>query len=158
MNKILRNIFLVAVAALYIFSTMGYGVHKCSSEGTASLILLCGVVPCESAHSGSAHSGTHSDTHLDTDSHECGCCHNDDCGNSHDKDCCSTNVYKVSHDQAAAETDIDIAPLASDVSSLMADMYKILSATGQSVCNPSDWDVRDCVYEASLAVLCTFLV
>ena len=155
MKNILRNIFLVAVAALYIFSTMGYGVHKCSSEGTASLILLCGGVPCESAHSGT-HSDSHS--HSDADGHECSCCHNDDSDNSHGNDCCSTNVYKVSHDQTAAESDIDVAPLASDVSAFMAEIYKTLSATGQYMCNPSDLDARDCVCQASLAVLCSFRV
>ena len=153
MKNILRNIFLVAVAALYFFSTMGYGVHKCSSEGTASLILLCGGVPCESAHS-----NTHSDSHSDADGHECGCCHKDDCSNSHSKECCSTNVYKVSDDQTVAETDIDVAPVASDLYLPMVEVYKILSASQQNVSSCFNLAARDCVPQASLAVLCSLRV
>lgn len=153
MKNIFRNIFLVAVAALYFFSTMGYGVHKCSSEGTASLILLCGGVPCESAHSDS-----HSDSHSDADGHECGCCHKDECGNSHSKECCSTNVYKVSDDQTAAETNIDVAPVASDLCFPMAEVYKILSASQQNVSSCFNLAARDCVPQASLAVLCSLRV
>lgn len=50
MRSIMRNMAFMAVALLYIVSTMGYGVHKCSTDGTASLILLFGEAPCNHDH------------------------------------------------------------------------------------------------------------
>lgn len=50
MKKALLKILSCVVAILYIFSCMGYGVHKCSCSGVSNLILLFGESPCEYIH------------------------------------------------------------------------------------------------------------
>ena len=101
----MRDILFIMVATLYVVSTMGYGVHKCNAEGTASLILLFGETPCEYVHSHTDSNGnTYTHAHL-PDSHSCshGCTHHNDDqqheeGHSHE-DCCSTSVYVLTQDQ-----------------------------------------------------------
>lgn len=125
-KSLVRNIFFVAVMVLYVVSTMGYGVHKCATNGTASLILLFGESPCEYVHS-------HVDEHGNTYTHshapgkhdqECshghhvgcgsahgGCCGSHNSGEHHEEGypghdhelehdgCCSTDVYVLTQDQ-----------------------------------------------------------
>ena len=106
MKQIMRDMLFIMVATLYVVSTMGYGVHKCNAEGTASLILLFGETPCEYVHSHTDSNGnTYTHSHF-PDSHNCshGCAHNHDGqphhGEEHShEDCCSTNVYVLTHDQ-----------------------------------------------------------
>ena len=156
MKNIVRNILFIAVAALYIFCTMGFGVHKCSSEGTASLILLCGSVPCESVHS---HESSSLHNHEESECcHKEECCHTDEFGHSHSNDCCSTNVYIVSYDQTASEYDIDINPQVVDLCCFTADIQKIISVSRIAGDSYFYQHPRDCVSQASQAVLCTFIV
>ena len=95
----------IMVAILYVVSTMGYGVHKCNAEGTASLILLFGETPCEYLHSHTDSNGnTYTHAHHPsghTCSHGCSHHHNDEqhTGEHSHEDCCSTSVYVLTHDQ-----------------------------------------------------------
>ena len=91
MKSFVRNILFIAVALLYIVSTMGYGVHKCASDGTASLILLFGETPCEWVHSHIDDEGN-CYTHAHNPAEHHGCCHHGE-EQEHDDDCCSTSVY-----------------------------------------------------------------
>ena len=84
---------------------MGYGVHKCNAEGTASLILLFGEAPCEYVHSHTDSNGnTYTHAHH-PGNHSCshGCTHHPDDQHHTDEhnheDCCSTSVYVLTHDQ-----------------------------------------------------------
>ena len=95
----------IMVAILYVVSTMGYGVHKCDAEGTASLILLFGETPCEYVHSHTDSNGnTYTHAHHPS-GHSCsqGCTHHPDDQHHADEhnheDCCSTSVYVLTHDQ-----------------------------------------------------------
>lgn len=126
MRRIFLHIVSVAVALFYLLSTMGYGVHICSYDGTKSLLLCFGESPCEYLHahidengkvythshtltteeiaSGYEH-GTHScgeepcvDCNGDGSSH-CGCCGK----HEHDDGCCKTIVFVLSHDQLNSE-------------------------------------------------------
>ena len=124
-KQIMRDILFIMVAILYVVSTMGYGVHKCNAEGSASLILLFGETPCEYVHSHTdsngntythshpphSHSCSHGCTHL-PDSNSCshGCTHHHNDAEHHHggehhaqehshEDCCSTSVYVLTHDQ-----------------------------------------------------------
>ena len=105
MRCIMRNIAFLAVTVLYIVSTMGYGVHRCSVDGTASLILLCGEAPCEFAHS-----HTDSEEQACTHSHECSHSHSHNHCDSHNSDCCSTNVYVLTDDQNISDEGTAPAP------------------------------------------------
>lgn len=107
MKSVLRNILFLSLAVLYTMSTMGYGVHRCTVDGTASLILLFGETPCEWVHSHvdnegntytHAHApGEHHHDHCNGGHHECDGCE------GHSSDCCSTSVYTVSPDQNTTE-------------------------------------------------------
>lgn len=115
MKKALRNILFFAVALLYIISTMGLGVHKCTDEGTASLILLFGETPCEWVHThvdSEGNSYTHSHAPGEHHPHHCnggddtGHCsgeHDYCCADEHSSNCCSTSVYTITHDQNTTE-------------------------------------------------------
>ena len=105
MKQIMRDILFIMVAILYVVSTMGYGVHKCNAEGTASLILLFGEAPCEYVHSHTDSNGnTYTHAHH-PGNHSCshGCTHHPDDQQHTDEhnheDCCSTSVYVLTHDQ-----------------------------------------------------------
>ena len=119
MKGIMRNIAFLAVALMYIVSTMGYGVHRCTTDGTASLILLFGETPCEFVHSHIDSEGnTFTHSHLpgehtcpdscsgehchpaESDGHSCG---------EHSSDCCSTNVYVLTEDQNVTNQDNSVA-------------------------------------------------
>ena len=91
MKQIMRDMLFIMVAALYVVSTMGYGVHKCDAEGTASLILLFGETPCEYVHHPDSHTCSHGCTHHHDDEQHTG-------EHSHEG-CCSTSVYVLTHDQ-----------------------------------------------------------
>ena len=96
MRSIMRNIAFMAVAVLYIVSTMGYGVHRCSTDGTASLILLFGETPCEFAHSHmDADGNCYTHSHAPGEQHHAEGCD----AHHHSDDCCSTNVYVLTEDQ-----------------------------------------------------------
>ena len=93
MNKLLSYLVVILVGALYIASTMGYGVHNCEKDGTQNVVLLFGDNSCEALHShidgnGNIYSHKHEQGHNHT-----GCC------NEHDENCCKTIVYTVSTDQ-----------------------------------------------------------
>ncbi len=97
MKSIMRNLAFVAVAVMYIVSTMGYGVHRCTADGTASVILLFGETPCEYVHS-----------HMNE------CCGNHGCSQEcdaarHSSDCCSTNVYVLTEDQNIGQDNISVS-------------------------------------------------
>ena len=110
MKQIMRDMLFIMVAILYVVSTMGYGVHKCDAEGTASLILLFGETPCEYVHSHTDSNGnTYTHAHL-PGNHSCshGCTHHPDDQQHTDEhsheDCCSTSVYVLTHDQNTNES------------------------------------------------------
>lgn len=166
MKSLMRNMAFLAVMALYILSTMGYGVHRCTTDGTAQFILLFGESPCEYVHShidsqGNSYThshvpgGHHSDS--DCDAHHTGECthhHNDD----GDGGCCSTDVYVVTEDQAASDRNFDLEPqmtlLASSVYVGEENSLHSSVSTGNvaSLCNVMQSK------EAPLAVLCTFRI
>lgn len=116
MKSFVRNILFVAVALLYIVSTMGYGVHKCATDGSASLILLFGETPCEYVHSHMDEEGNcYTHAHNPVDHHGC-CGHGDE--SEHDDDCCSTSVYVLTHDQTTQEDAQILVPSVSLIDSL----------------------------------------
>ncbi len=113
MKSFVKSILFLSVTILYVVSTMGFGVHRCTMDGTASVILLFGNTPCAYAHS-------HGDEgyHLHScQEHSCqehhGEAHNGEEHHQekhHGDDCCSTDVYVVSHDQTLAD-DNNITPV-----------------------------------------------
>ena len=145
MKSFVRNILFIAVALLYIVSTMGYGVHKCASDGTASLILLFGETPCEYAHA-----------HNPAEHH--GCCHHGE-EQEHDDDCCSTSVYVLTHDQTTQEDVQILVPSFFLIDSLFygVGQQELLAGTfsgascGTIFKEPLQQDVQQ-------ALLCTFRV
>lgn len=107
MKKFLSCLFLLAVVAMYIVSTMGYGIHECKHDGSKDVIVLFGETPCEYVHS-----------HLDSEGHVYTHAHNPEqhkkyikqvscgCGQCavadayvHTGECCRTTVFSVSSDQ-----------------------------------------------------------
>lgn len=113
MRKVLSYLFTLVVVAIYIVSTMGYGVHECKLDGTKDIVVLFGETPCEYIHSHIDKSG-----HIYTHAHDaagsktveaqcgCGCALTADAlaeGNTasfeHNDNCCHTTVYSITHDQ-----------------------------------------------------------
>lgn len=161
MKTLMRNIFFVVMALLYIVSTMGYGVHTCTSDGSASLVLLFGESPCEFVHSHIDEHGnciTHSHPHSSEHHSDCSEHHNDGCNHSHSDNCCSTDVYVLSQDQNTAEYNIIIAPQACDAFCFMTDVPEILSETAVVSYKSYNFASRDCEPQVSQAELCSFRV
>lgn len=100
-NRISR-ILMALVVGMYIISTMGYGIHECSHDGTKSMIVLFGETPCEIAHSGDKEA---------SGNRKCTCCKMGVSGSlSHDEDCCNTEVYVLTHDQVNPSGTDDMNP------------------------------------------------
>ena len=96
MKRFIRDILFIAVALLYMVSTMGFGVHSCTADGTESLSVLYVESPCAHEHEG--HNPDSGCPHH----------HGEDCSHTHQEDCCSTDVYVVTHDQNTTE-DVQIS-------------------------------------------------
>lgn len=117
MKTFIRNILFVAVALLYTLSTMGYGIHRCKDDGTASLIVLFGETPCDWVHSHTdEHGNTYTHVHNPQEHGDCGngchdtsglgdsSDHNQCNGNcEHSSNCCSTSVYVLTAPQNTTE-------------------------------------------------------
>lgn len=155
MKSFIRNIFFVAVALMYIISTMGYGVHRCTADGSASLVVFLGESPCEWVHSHTDEDGnTYTHAHAPGHHHD-GC--SEDCG--HDNNCCSTSVYVLTSPQDISDEMEVEAPSQFDFGFLhFTDL--LLSCV---CCNPLavepgfPYDYNPSM-EISQQVLCTFRV
>lgn len=157
MKKLAVNILFLSVTLLYIMSTMGVGVHKCATEGTASLIILYGDSPCSRAHSHDEGECMH---HHDGHS----CCSHKEChseeSQEHSNDCCSTSVYVITPDQDLG-SEHKIVPPASDVSVVLPVPVSMVQedvvqgslrhAMADNVGQLLPGDIR-------LAQLCTFMI
>ena len=104
MKSFVKGILFLSVTILYVVSTMGFGIHRCTSDGSASVMLLFGNSPCAYAHTHGDegyhfHScdADHADGHHCTDSE----CRGEE--SHHSEDCCSTDVYVVTHDQTVTD-------------------------------------------------------
>jgi len=159
----LKYILFASVVVLYLFSTMGYGVHKCSSEGTADVVLLFGETPCEYLHSHIDEHGrsyTHSHATCSHTSHT-GYSHNhsdEESAHVHGDECCSTNVYVLTQDQDTAEYNVTPAPEIIHTFHLMADVSELVSDLAGTTIRLSENLLRDCELQVSQAVLCSFRV
>lgn len=153
MRHVIRNILFVAVIALYVFSTMGYGVHKCTSDGSASLVILFAETLC---------------VHQDVCGDQEGCCHHhhseeeDNAGengcSSHSRNCCSTDVYVLSQDQAPVQDDFEIQlPMAGSFMITPCLMAKAANAV-PFLFRLGTADTQKRVEDAPQALLCTFRV
>lgn len=165
MRSIMRNIAFAAVALLYIVSTMGYGVHKCSTDGTASLILLFGETPCEFVHSHIDSDGnTYSHSHAPGEHHHTHDCQDEHCGSHefdgehHSSDCCSTNVYVLTEDQDITSEDNSFAPDFHFVySGIPCESELLASASVPAKHIPYSFKIFPSL-ESAQAVLCTFRI
>lgn len=122
MRKLFSYLFALLVAAIYIVSTMGYGIHECKHDGTRDVIVLFGETPCEYIHShvdgkGRLYTHAHHTTGCTACAGDasCACCgemldtgENGAAVYHHDGNCCHTTVYSITHDQTL-ENDVDIA-------------------------------------------------
>ena len=167
MKQIMRDMLFIMVATLYVVSTMGYGVHKCNAEGTASLILLFGETPCEYVHSHTDSNGnTYTHAHH-PDDHSCsyGCTHQHDAAPQHEGEnghdgCCSTSVYVLTHDQNTNDSTQWDVPQPQLLASVMWD------AGALELMDPFQMCVKDIEYGEPLlpqsvglqAELCTFRI
>lgn len=188
MKKALRNFLFLALAVLYTMSTMGYGVHRCTEDGTASLILLFGETPCEWVHSHidsdgntytHAHApGEHHHHHCTGEEcngsctgghHECGdveccgncnCCTGEECCSGHSSNCCSTSVYTVSHDQNTTEDFQVFAPQPAVVDFLFQSYLEIAAfSDNSSACGIAPQFQNSLGQQGKMqSVICTFRV
>lgn len=172
MKKALRNFLFLALAVLYTMSTMGYGVHRCTEDGTASLILLFGETPCEWVHSHIDSDGnTYTHSHAPGEHHhehctgeECsGSCNGgngDECCSNHSSNCCSTSVYTVSHDQNTTEDFQVIAPQPAVVDFLFQSYLEIAAfSDNSSACGIAPQFQNSLGQQGKMqSVICTFRV
>lgn len=130
MKSFAKVILVLAVSLLYVVSTMGYGVHRCVVDGTASVVLLFGEAPCDYAHQHEQH-GDGECGHRHGESHDCSSHEN----HEHDGNCCSTSVYVLTQDQdTVQDTHFDV-PVADCISPAYDCTADILSADLDS----NDW-------------------
>ncbi len=105
MKKILSYLSLILLVGIYMLSTMGYGIHQCSLEGSNDIILLFGETPCEYVHSKDGGAGNCiCGLEHQYQSEECA-------GGEHSNNCCSTETYVLSQDQVNSNNDTGHAPL-----------------------------------------------
>lgn len=85
MKKVLHIAFPIILLCVYTVSTMGFGIHQCSTDRTTKILLLVGENPCSHTH------------------HHNGVC---ECGHPHhhDASCCNTKVYVVDAPSTAGHT------------------------------------------------------
>ncbi|MBO4535976.1 MAG: hypothetical protein J5702_02095 [Bacteroidales bacterium] len=81
MKRVSGYILCVLVAAAYVFSYMGVGIHTCHGDGSRHLVWLLGDVSCEAIHHHS---------------------HGEDHQHSHDGHCCTTQVFVLTDAQDSA--------------------------------------------------------
>lgn len=180
-----RNIFFVAVVALYIVSTMGYGVHRCTTDGTASLILLFGESPCEYVHSHvDEHGNTYTHSHA-PGMHDQACSHghHGDCGQGHGEGCsahhsgehheggcaghhheqehdgcCSTDVYVLTQDQNTVEDNNPFILQTILVADMMQDLQAIQAPAASLSSDRTQFLQALHPKEGQQALLCTFRI
>ena len=103
MKNCISRILMALMVGMYIISTMGYGVHECSHDGTKNMMVLFGETPCEIAHQLSE-DGTRANV--------CSCCQSDLSDSaSHNNECCNTEVYVLTHDQVTSSCSEDVNPV-----------------------------------------------
>ena len=102
MKNCISRILMALMVGMYIISTMGYGVHECSHEGTKNMMILFAETPCEIAHSGENEA---------SGNRKCSCCIDASGSLSHSDDCCNTEVYVLTHDQVASSCTDDVNPV-----------------------------------------------
>lgn len=169
MKSLAKNIFFVAVMVLYIVSTMGYGVHRCTTDGTASLILLFGESPCEYVHS---HVDRHGNiyTHLHAPGeHDQACGHvhhgdgHDGCSAGHHHEgehdgCCSTDVYVLTQDQKTVEDSNQFLMQAHLVAEQMLDVHTVQDSFALLSADRTQLPQALHPKEGQQALLCTFRI
>lgn len=87
MKKVFIHIFAAVLVFTYVFSDVGFAVHKCKDSGSTDIISLLGDVLC-----GNIHEDFHSEP---TPSHSC---NSEDCA-SHTQNCCKTEIHNLSDEQ-----------------------------------------------------------
>lgn len=105
MRKIGSYLFILLVVAMYVVSTMGYGIHECKHDGTRDVIVLFGETPCEYIHSHVDDTG-----HIFTHAHTACDCGMDHVVYEHDGNCCQTTVYSVTTDQTVEDSNLSVQP------------------------------------------------
>lgn len=155
MKSFAKNILFVAVVLLYTVSTMGYGVHKCSADGSASLIVFLGESPCEWVHSHIDEDGN-TYTHAHAPGH-----HHQECSGDcvHDSNCCSTSVYVLTSPQDTSDEIVVEAPSQFDFGFLHFTDLQLSFVCGNPFV-PESGISGDCnpFMGISQQVLCTFRV
>lgn len=112
----------VVIMLLYLVSTMGYGVHECTAEGTKDIIVLFGESPCEFVHThnhtkGYGNSSAHHHAHNALC--EKGCCNHHTM--LHGAECCKTTVYSATQDQQVKSTVMDFRVPSFDLCNYLSD-------------------------------------
>ncbi len=110
--------------ALYLVSTVGYGVHECTAEGTKDIVLLIvGESPCEYVHTHAHADGCCSSAHNHAHSAVCesGHCNHHTHAMIHNSGCCKTTVYSATHDQQVKTTVMDFQAPSFDLMNYLSD-------------------------------------
>lgn len=114
------------LVALYLVSTMGYGVHECVAEGTKNVILLFGESPCEFVHAHNHSEGCScghcsSHDHSCCDAHFSGGCNHRTHEAIHNAGCCKTTVFSATQDQHVKTTVMDFQAPSFDLDNYLSD-------------------------------------
>lgn len=78
MNKVSGQLLSLLLAAVYVLSYAGFGVHTCHDDGSRHFVWMLGDVSCEAIHHHS---------------------HGEDHDHHHDGHCCTTQVYVLTDAQ-----------------------------------------------------------
>lgn len=136
MKKYISYLLLLVIAGIYVVSTMGYGIHECTHDGTKDVVVLFGETPCEYVHSHideNGHIYTHSHAAgahgVDCDCASCADIASCSCGGDHSDgsylhngNCCTTTVFALSHDQVNSQNTLaEVLPAVFDISIISHD-------------------------------------
>ncbi len=116
MKKWILNICSLLIVGIYLISSMGYGIHECTTSGSKDVILLFGETPCEYVHSNSSSKECNCLACNDLQRAECDCCSG--CG-QHGDNCCTTVTYVLSQEQINSQQ-VNIDSMANDAMALVA--------------------------------------
>lgn len=97
MKKFLLYFSSTVLLFIYILSYIGFGIHKCTCNGTTDVVLLIGDTSCEKIHTHIHLNQLLSHTDSDSNTHHHHCDHHNNQQNS--DECCKTEILVLTDAQ-----------------------------------------------------------
>jgi hypothetical protein len=123
MARFFRYILSILLISVYFLTSTGFGIHVCSDEGSAEVLILGSDRSCEEIHS------------------HCGCDSDGCSATKHNNKCCKTEIYHLDLDYDVVKIESSISPLSIiNIYDLISD--QISPVAFQSICGYRYKEVR----------------